>query len=54
MQTYCNGVTKKDAACIRDVWASTLGAEMQNISNMIEKFPYISMVCFLACFILRA
>uniref|UniRef100_A0A7S1J9X5 poly(A)-specific ribonuclease n=1 Tax=Eutreptiella gymnastica TaxID=73025 RepID=A0A7S1J9X5_9EUGL len=34
---------KKDAACIKDVWASTLVDEMQKVSEMIDKFPYVSM-----------
>ena len=36
---------KKDAACIKDVWATTLVDEMHKVSEMIEQFPYVSMVC---------
>ena len=29
---------------IRDVWASNLAQEMQNLRDLVEKYPYISMV----------
>eukprot|EP00667_Euglena_gracilis_P017448 EG_transcript_18404 len=41
--TSCNGVSKRDASCIRDVWAYTLHTEMQNISKIVDDFPYVSM-----------
>eukprot|EP00906_Rhabdomonas_costata_P035305 RCo049609 len=34
---------KMDPSCIRDVWANNLAAEMERISKVVEKFPYISM-----------
>ena len=29
---------------IRDVWADTLDAELDNITKIIEDYPYVSMV----------
>ena len=29
---------------IREVWASNLAQEMQNLRELVEKYPYISMV----------
>jgi len=29
---------------IRDVWMSNLDIEMENIRNIIEKYPYVAMV----------
>lgn len=31
---------------IRDVWQGNLAQEMQNLRDLVEKYPYISMVCF--------
>jgi hypothetical protein len=31
---------------IRDVWASNLLEEMEIIMEIVEKYPYVSMVCF--------
>ena len=33
-----------DMARIREVWAPNLDAEMRNIRDVIEKYPYIAMV----------
>lgn len=30
---------------IRDVWASNLADEMAHIREILEKFPYVAMVC---------
>lgn len=30
---------------IRDVWQGNLAQEMQNLRELVEKYPYISMVC---------
>lgn len=35
---------------IREVWAPTLEAEMRNIRDLIEKYPYIAMVCVIVLF----
>jgi CCR4-NOT transcription complex subunit 7/8 len=32
---------------IREVWASNLDAEMKNIREVLEKYPYVSMVSIL-------
>lgn len=31
---------------IRDVWASNLDEEMEKIRDLIEKYPFVSMVLF--------
>ena len=30
---------------IRDVWQANLAQEMQNLRELVEQYPYISMVC---------
>lgn len=30
---------------IREVWAPNLEAEMRNIREAIDKYPYVAMVC---------
>ena len=29
---------------IRDVWANNLAQEMQNLRELVERYPYVSMV----------
>ena len=33
---------------IRDVWQANLAQEMQNLRELVEQYPYISMVCCVA------
>ena len=41
------GVKGHTKSRIRDVWKGNLEQEMHNIRDLVEKYPYISMVCFL-------
>lgn len=30
---------------IKDVWANNLEEEMEKIRNIVDKYPYVAMVC---------
>ena len=49
MAKACSGFFKTpsgDTIEIREVWASNLDEEMENIQEILEKYPYVAMVFF--------
>ena len=48
MRRISGGIKNQSKGRIRDVWQSNLAQEMQNLRELVEQYPYISMVCHVA------